>query len=106
MALNVWRSSLRSSKRGSFLADAAGVASCRTAAGWSAPAFFTLGGGSFGLQIGPQSIDFVMLFMNKDGLNSLLSDQFTLGGDATVAAGPVGRQAGASTDLKLNAQIL
>jgi lipid-binding SYLF domain-containing protein len=83
-----------------------GVASCRTAAGWSAPAFFTLGGGSFGLQIGAQSTDFVMLFMNKDGLNSLLSDQFTLGGDASVAAGPVGRQAGASTDLKLNAQIL
>jgi SH3 domain-containing YSC84-like protein 1 len=83
-----------------------GVASCRTAAGWSAPAYFNLGGGSFGLQIGAQSTDFVMLFMNKDGLNSLLSDEFTLGGDASVAAGPVGRQAGASTDLKLNAQIL
>jgi lipid-binding SYLF domain-containing protein len=83
-----------------------GVASCRMARGWSAPAFFTLGGGSFGLQIGAQSTDFVMLFMNKDGLNSLLSDEFTLGGDASVAAGPVGRQAGASTDLKLNAQIL
>jgi lipid-binding SYLF domain-containing protein len=83
-----------------------GVASCRTASGWSAPAYFTLGGGSFGLQIGAQSTDFIMLFMNKDGLNSLLSDQFTLGGDASVAAGPVGRQAGASTDLKLNAQIL
>ncbi|MBI1762375.1 MAG: lipid-binding SYLF domain-containing protein [Acidobacteria bacterium] len=83
-----------------------GVASCRTASGWSAPAFFNLGGGSFGLQIGAQSTDFVMLFMNKDGLNSLLSDGFTLGGDASVAAGPVGRQAGASTDLKMNAQIL
>ncbi|MFN0119624.1 MAG: lipid-binding SYLF domain-containing protein [Blastocatellia bacterium] len=83
-----------------------GVASCRTASGWSAPAFFTLGGGSFGLQIGAQSTDFVMLFMNKEGLNSLLSDQFTLGADASVAAGPVGRQAGAATDLKLNAQIL
>jgi SH3 domain-containing YSC84-like protein 1 len=83
-----------------------GVASCRTAKGWSAPAFFNLGGGSFGLQIGAQSTDFVMLFMNKDGLNSLLSDEFTLGGDASVAAGPVGRQAGASTDLKLNAKIL
>ena len=83
-----------------------GVASCRTATGWSAPAFFTLGGGSFGLQIGAQSMDFVMLFMNKDGLNSLLSDQFTLGGDASVAAGSIGRQAGAATDLKLNAQIL
>ena len=83
-----------------------GVASCRTAAGWSAPAFFNLGGGSVGFQIGAQSTDFVMLFMNKDGMNSLLSDSFTLGGDASVAAGPVGRQAGASTDLKLNAQIL
>jgi SH3 domain-containing YSC84-like protein 1 len=83
-----------------------GVASCRTGRGWSAPAYFNLGGGSFGLQIGAQSTDFVMLFMNKDGLNSLLSDEFTLGGDASVAAGPVGRQAGASTDLKLNAQIL
>ena len=82
-----------------------GVASCRTAVGWSAQAYFTLGGG-FGLQIGAKSTDFVMLFMNKDGLNSLLSDGFTLGGDASVAAGPVGRQAGASTDLKLNAQIL
>ncbi len=83
-----------------------GVASCRTAAGWSAPAFFNLGGGSVGFQIGAQSTDFVMLFMNKDGMNSLLSDSFTLGGDASVAAGPVGRQAGASTDLKFNAQIL
>ncbi len=83
-----------------------GVASCRTASGWSAPAFFNLGGGSFGLQIGVSSTDFVMLFMNEDGLNSLLSDGFTLGSDASVAAGPVGRQVGASTDLKLNAQIL
>ncbi len=83
-----------------------GVASCRTARGWSAPAFFNLGGGSFGLQIGAQSTDFVMLIMNKDGMNSLLSDSFTLGGDASVAAGPVGRQAGASTDIKMNAQIL
>ncbi|MEQ1575817.1 MAG: lipid-binding SYLF domain-containing protein [Vicinamibacterales bacterium] len=83
-----------------------GVASCRTTRGWSDPAFFNLGGASFGLQIGAQSTDFVMLFMNKGGLNSLLSDEFTLGADASVAAGPVGRQAGASTDLKLNAQIL
>jgi SH3 domain-containing YSC84-like protein 1 len=83
-----------------------GVASCRTITGWSAPAYFTLGGASIGFQIGAQSTDFVMLFMNKDGMKSLLSDEFTLGGDASVAAGPVGRQAGASTDLKLNAQIL
>ena len=83
-----------------------GVASCRTVNGWSAPAYFTLGGASVGFQIGAESTDLVMLFMNKDGLNSLLSDEFTLGGDASVAAGPVGRQAGAETDLKLNAQIL
>jgi lipid-binding SYLF domain-containing protein len=83
-----------------------GVASCRTPQGWSAPAFFTLGGGSVGLQIGAQSTDFVMLFMNTDGLASLLSNEFTLGGDASVAAGPVGRQAGASTDLALEAKIL
>ncbi|HZS09169.1 MAG TPA: lipid-binding SYLF domain-containing protein [Blastocatellia bacterium] len=83
-----------------------GVASCRTATGWSAPAYFSLGGGSIGAQIGAQSTDFVLLFMNKNGLNSLLSDKFEVGGEASVAAGPVGREAGASTDAKLNAQIL
>jgi lipid-binding SYLF domain-containing protein len=83
-----------------------GVASCRTGNNWSSPAYFNLGGGSFGLQIGAESIDFVMLIMNDKGMNSLLSDQFTLGGDASVAAGPVGRQSGAETDLKLNAEIL
>ena len=83
-----------------------GVASCRTAQGWSAPAYFNLGGGSFGLQIGAEATDFVLLFMNRDGINSLLKSKFTLGGDASVAAGPVGRQAGAETDLRLNAQIL
>ncbi|MBI3654757.1 MAG: lipid-binding SYLF domain-containing protein [Acidobacteria bacterium] len=83
-----------------------GVASCRTAGGWSAPAFFTLGGGSVGLQIGAQSTDFIMLFMNQNGLNSLLSDKFEVGADASVAAGPVGRKASASTDAKLNAEIL
>lgn len=83
-----------------------GVVSCRTPRGWSAPAYFNLGGGSFGLQIGAQSTDFVLLFMTKNGINSLLSDKFTIGADASVAAGPVGRQAGASTDIKLEAQIL
>lgn len=83
-----------------------GVASCRTANGWSAPAYFDLGGGSFGLQIGAQATDFVLLFMTRDGINSLLSDKFTIGADASAAAGPVGRQAGAETDIKLNAQIL
>jgi len=83
-----------------------GLASCRTTTGWSAPAYFTLSGGNLGLQTGAQSTDFVMLFMNNAGLNGLLSDGFTLGADASVAAGPVGRQVGAATDLKLMAQIL
>jgi lipid-binding SYLF domain-containing protein len=83
-----------------------GVASCRTATGWTSPAFFNLAGGSFGLQIGAESTDFVLLIMNDRGMNSLLTDQFTLGGDASVAAGPVGRQAGAETDARLNAEIL
>lgn len=83
-----------------------GVASCRTARGWSDPAFFDMKGGSFGLQIGAQATDFVLLFIGDDGMNSLLKSKFEMGGDASVAAGPVGRQAGASTDLKLSAQIL
>jgi lipid-binding SYLF domain-containing protein len=83
-----------------------GVASCRIAGGWSAPAFFDMKGGSFGLQIGAQATDFVLLFMTDDGMKSLLKSKFEMGGDASVAAGPVGRQAGAATDLRLNAQIL
>jgi lipid-binding SYLF domain-containing protein len=83
-----------------------GVASCRTGSGWSSPAYFNLGGGSVGLQIGAEATDFILLFMNKDGMKSLLSDQFTVGGVASVAAGPVGRQAGAATDAKLTAEIL
>jgi len=83
-----------------------GVASCRTPNGWSAPAYFNLGGGSVGLQIGAESTDFVLLFMNRDGLNSLLSNKFTLGADASIAAGPVGRAAGAETDAVMKAQIL
>src|SRR4051812_40582742 len=83
-----------------------GVASCRAGSGWTSPAYFNMGGGSVGFQIGAESTDFVLLIMNQDGMKSLLGDQFTLGGDASVAAGPVGREAGASTDVKLNAQIL
>jgi lipid-binding SYLF domain-containing protein len=83
-----------------------GVASCRTKSGWSAPAFFNLKGGSFGLQIGAQSTDFVLLFMNEKGLNRLMGDKFEIGGDASVAAGPVGRQTGASTNIRLDAEIL
>jgi lipid-binding SYLF domain-containing protein len=83
-----------------------GVASCRTPKGWSAPAFFTIGGGSFGLQIGGEAVDLVMLIMNKDGMKNLLSSNFKLGADASAAAGPVGRHASANTDWKLRAQIL
>jgi lipid-binding SYLF domain-containing protein len=83
-----------------------GVASCRTARGWSAPVYLNLAGGSIGLQIGAQATDFVLLFMNKNGMDYLLRDKFELGADASVAAGPVGRQVGASTDLRLDAQIL
>jgi SH3 domain-containing YSC84-like protein 1 len=83
-----------------------GVASCRTKGGWSAPAFFNLGGGSFGLQIGGQSTDFVLLFMNEEGMKSLLKNKFEMGGEASAAAGPVGREAGASTDLYLTSKIL
>jgi SH3 domain-containing YSC84-like protein 1 len=83
-----------------------GVASCRTPKGWSAPAFFTIKGGSFGLQIGGQAVDLVMLIMNENGMKNLLSSKFKLGADASVAAGPVGRAATADTDWKLRAQVL
>jgi lipid-binding SYLF domain-containing protein len=83
-----------------------GLASCRTPKGWSAPAFFTIQGGSFGLQIGGQAVDLVMLVMNDDGMHKLLSSKFKLGADASVAAGPVGRHAAADTDWKMRAQIL
>ena len=83
-----------------------GVASCRTPKGWSAPAFFTVEGGSVGFQIGGQAVDLVMLIMNKEGMNNLLSSKFQLGADASVAAGPVGRHAAADTDWKMRAQVL
>ncbi len=83
-----------------------GVASCRTRSGWSAPAYFEIKGGSVGLQIGGQSTDFVLLIMNESGMKNLLSDRFELGGEASVAAGPVGRTAAASTDAKFDAEIL
>jgi len=83
-----------------------GVASCRTPKGWSAPAFFTIGGGSFGLQIGGQAVDLVMLIMNKNGMDNLLSSKFKLGADASAAAGPIGRHASADTDWKMKAQVL
>ena len=95
--------------KGGFIVGARygrGVASCRTPKGWSAPAFFTVQGGSVGLQIGGQAVDLVMLIMNQDGMRNLLSSKFKLGADASVAAGPVGRHASADTDWKLQAQVL
>jgi lipid-binding SYLF domain-containing protein len=83
-----------------------GVISRRTRSGWSAPAFFNIGGGSFGAQIGATKTDYVMLVMNEAGLNGLLKDKFEMGGEVGVAAGPVGREAAASTNLTLDAGIL
>lgn len=83
-----------------------GVISRRTAAGWSAPAFFKLGGGSFGAQIGVDKTDYVLLIMDEKGLNGLLGDKLEIGGEVGVAAGPVGREASAATDVQLKAQIL
>jgi SH3 domain-containing YSC84-like protein 1 len=83
-----------------------GVASCRTQKGWSAPAFLMVSGGSVGFQIGGQAVDLVMLVMNKEGMDNLLSSKFQLGADASVAAGPVGRHAEGSTDWKMRAQVL
>ncbi len=83
-----------------------GVISRRTANGWDAPAFFNLGGGSFGAQIGAQKTDYVLLIMNEEGLRGLLEDKFEIGAEASIAAGPVGRQAGASTNATFDAGIL
>ena len=83
-----------------------GVATCRTDHGWSAPAFFVITGGSWGLQIGVQAADLVMLIMNQQGMNDLLSSKFKLGANGSVAAGPVGRDASASTDWKMKAEVL
>ena len=83
-----------------------GVISRRVKGGWSAPAFFNLGGGSFGPQIGAQKTDYVLLIMNQSGLDGLLKDKFEVGGEASVAAGPVGREAAASTNPRMDAGIL
>jgi SH3 domain-containing YSC84-like protein 1 len=83
-----------------------GIASCRTPEGWSAPALVSLGGGSWGLQIGLEGVDIVMLVMNDQGFQHLLSSKFKLSGDASASAGPVGRHASAGTDWKMNAEIL
>ncbi len=95
--------------KGGFIVGAKygrGLASCRTEKGWSAPAFFVVTGGSFGFQIGGQAVDLVMLIMNKDGMKHLLSSEFALGADASVAAGPVGRHAEGNTDWKMRAEVL
>jgi SH3 domain-containing YSC84-like protein 1 len=83
-----------------------GVVTCRTQSGWSAPAFYRMGGGSFGLQIGGQAVDLVMLFMNDHGMQSLLTHKVKLGLDAAAAAGPVGRHAAAETDVAFRAEVL
>ncbi|MDQ2833950.1 MAG: lipid-binding SYLF domain-containing protein [Acidobacteriota bacterium] len=96
-------------KKGAFIVGAQygqGVATCRTSRGWSAPVCVQLAGGSFGFQIGGQATDLVLIAMNQEGLQDMLKNKFKLGADAAAAAGPVGRNAQAGTDWKLNAQFL
>jgi SH3 domain-containing YSC84-like protein 1 len=83
-----------------------GVATCRTESGWSAPAPITITGGSWGLQLGGQAVDLVMIVTNDQGMEHLLSSKFKLGADASAAAGPVGRDAAADTDIKMKAEVL
>lgn len=83
-----------------------GVISRRVKGGWGAPAFYNLNGGSFGLQIGAAKLELILLFMNTGAVESLMQDKFEMGGEGSVAAGPVGRSAAASTDAQLKAQIL
>jgi lipid-binding SYLF domain-containing protein len=83
-----------------------GVATCKTENGWSAPAPFSITGGSWGLQIGGQAVDLVLLAMNKKGMDALLSSKFKIGADASAAAGPVGRAGEASTDWKMKSELL
>lgn len=83
-----------------------GVVTCHTAHGWSGPVFIRMAGGSFGFQIGAQGTDLVLVAINEKGLQDLLKDKFKIGGDASASAGPVGRTAQASTDLKLGAELM
>jgi lipid-binding SYLF domain-containing protein len=83
-----------------------GVATCRTPGGWSAPAFITISGGSWGLQIGVEAVDLVLIIQNEKGVQKLLSSNFHVGADASAAAGPVGRHAEAGTDWKMDTEIL
>ena len=83
-----------------------GLATCRTANGWSAPAFFAITGGNWGLQIGVEGVDLVMIFQGNKGMERLIASKFQLGADASAAAGPVGRHASANTDWKLDTEVL
>jgi lipid-binding SYLF domain-containing protein len=83
-----------------------GAATCRTANGWSAPAFFAITGGNWGLQIGVEGVDLVMIFQGEKGMQRLISSKFQLGADASAAAGPVGRHTSANTDWKLDTEVL
>ncbi|GAC1358011.1 MAG: hypothetical protein NVSMB3_04950 [Acidobacteriaceae bacterium] len=96
-------------KKGAFVVGAQygqGAATCRTPKGWSSPVFVQLAGGSFGLQFGGQATDLVLVAMNQNGLQDMLKNKFKIGGDAAASAGPVGRNAQAGTDWKLNAEFL
>ncbi len=83
-----------------------GLATCRSDSGWSAPAFVSIGGGNWGLQIGVEGVDLILMIMNDKGAQALLSNKFQVGGDASAAAGPVGRHASAGTDWKADTSIL
>src|ERR1700743_3497172 len=96
-------------KKGAFIIGAQygqGVVTCRTGRGWSGPVFFRIAGGSFGFQIGGQSTDLVLVAVNDKGFQDLLKSKFKIGGDAAASAGPVGRNAQAGTDWKLNSELL
>ena len=96
-------------KKGGFIVGAqwgSGMISVRTASGWSPPAFLRVAGGSFGAQIGAQAVDLVLVVMNRRGVENLLRNEFKIGGEASATAGPVGREAGAATDIQMRAEIL
>ena len=96
-------------KKGAFVVGAEygrGIVTCRTGHGWSAPAFITLAGGSFGFQIGGQATDLILVAVNDHGFQDLLKSKFKIGGDAAASAGPVGRNSQAATDWKMGAELL
>jgi len=98
-----------SMKKGAFFVGGQygqGVVTCRTGHGWSAPVFIRMAGGSFGLQFGGQATDLILIAVNDSGMQDLLKDKFKIGGDASAAAGPVGRAGQAATDWKMSAELL